>query len=80
MLLLTSMKKTGRYNSIQISDIDDTSKSALWKGKVKNEELIGRIKSGLFIFIDGHLYYNNNVIKCRYDLLYQKGIKELEED
>ena len=34
-----------------------------------NEELIGRLVSMLFCFIDGHLYYNDKVIKIRFDLL-----------
>jgi hypothetical protein len=79
LLLLTSKKKTGRVNVVQIHDLDD-SKIPLWKGKVTNEELIGRIKSNLFNFINGHIYYNNNVIKCRYDLLEKKGLKDLVED
>lgn len=36
---------------------------------INDEELIGRLLSGLYTFVDGHIYYNNNVIKIRYDLL-----------
>ena len=36
--------------------------------------LIGRLNSGLYTFVDGHIYYNNNVIKIRYDLFNNKGI------
>lgn len=64
---------------IQISNVE-SQKTPLWLGKVTNQELIGRIKSGLFNFINGHIYFNNRVIKCRYDLLEKKGLKELEED
>ena len=38
--------------------------------KLKNQELIGRLLSGLYTFVDGHIYFNNNVIKIRYDLLH----------
>ena len=31
--------------------------------------MIGRLKSGTFTFIKGHIYYKNNVIKIRYDLI-----------
>ena len=31
--------------------------------------LIGRLKSGRYTFADGHIYYSNNVIKLRYDLI-----------
>lgn len=36
---------------------------------IKDKELIGRLLSGLYTFVDGHIYFNNNVIKIRYDLL-----------
>ena len=36
--------------------------------------------SGMYTFADGHIYYNNNVIKIRYDLLKGKGkIREYGE-
>ena len=37
--------------------------------KVDNKELIGRLKSRLFFFVGGHAYFNNKIIKIRYDLL-----------
>jgi hypothetical protein len=37
--------------------------------RIDDEELVGRLKSDIFTFEDGHLYYNNTVIKIRYDLL-----------
>ena len=52
----------------------------LWHGKIENETLFGRLKSMLFQFIDGHLYYNNDVIKVRFDLLFAKDeLKEYNE-
>jgi len=36
---------------------------------VENPELIGRLKSNLYNFVGGHIYYNNNVIKIRYDVI-----------
>lgn len=36
---------------------------------IKSEELIGRLMSGLYTYVNGHIYFNNNVIKIRYDLL-----------
>ena len=36
---------------------------------VGDKEILGRIKSGLFILVDGHFYFNNQVFKIRYDLL-----------
>ena len=31
--------------------------------------MIGRLLSGLHTFVDGHIYYSNNVIKIRYDII-----------
>jgi hypothetical protein len=36
---------------------------------VESREIIGRLKSNLYNFVEGHIYYGNNVIKIRYDLL-----------
>ena len=46
---------------------------------MRNKELIGRLKSNLYTLVDGHIYYNNKVIKIRYDLLKKKNLKDLEE-
>ena len=37
--------------------------------QIQNINLIGRLKSNLYNFVGGHIYYNNKVIKIRYDLL-----------
>lgn len=34
-----------------------------------NREIIGRLKSNLYNFVGGHIYYGNKVIKVRYDVL-----------
>jgi hypothetical protein len=31
------------------------------------------MRSGLYFFIDGHLYFNDKIIKIRYDLLRNKS-------
>ena len=36
---------------------------------IDNPILTGRLRSGLFEVVDGHIYFNNNVIKIRYDLI-----------
>ena len=52
----------------------------LFHGKVENPELIGRQLSMLYCFVDGHIYYNNEVIKIRYDLLRAaQNFREFEE-
>ena len=41
----------------------------LFESMIKDKSLIGRLSSGMYTFVDGHIYYNNNVIKIRYDIL-----------
>ena len=58
------------------TDYDVENDKLLWNGRLdikkkKILELIGRMKSGLYMFSDGHLFFNNCVIKIRIDLLNQ---------
>ena len=46
---------------------------------VKTREIIGRLKSNLYIYTDGHIYYNNKVIKIRYDLIEKRAGAEIKE-
>ena len=49
--------------------------------QVKSLEIIGRLKSNLYNFVGGHIYYNNKVIKIRYDLLEtSQSILSLKEE
>jgi|APSaa5957512535_1039671.scaffolds.fasta_scaffold198066_2 hypothetical protein len=49
--------------------------------RLKSPEIIGRLKSNLYNFVGGHIYYNNKVIKIRYDILeYQEQSMELREE
>jgi hypothetical protein len=36
---------------------------------ITSGEMIGRFKSGLFKIAQGHIYFNNDVIKVRQDLI-----------
>jgi hypothetical protein len=48
--------------------------------QVRNDELIGRLKSNLYNFVDGHIYYINKVIKIRYDLIEKPNAGEIKEN
>ena len=48
---------------------DLENQTIMYENDLRFPELIGRLKSGLYAFVGGHIYYNNNVIKIRYDLL-----------
>ena len=65
---------------IKIMDLDTDENKNILNMQVKNPELIGRLKSQLFFLVNGHIYYNNSVIKIRYDLLRKNaGISKYQE-
>ena len=69
LIVLSGIKnqKNKRDKFITIYDLD--SEKTVYQLQVKSREIIGRLKSNLYSFVDGHIYYGNNVIKVRYDLL-----------
>jgi len=48
--------------------------------RIYDPMMIGRLESGHSNFINGHIYYENNVIKVRYDLLDKINSGELGVD
>jgi len=42
--------------------------------------LVGRLRSGLYTFVDGHIYFNNDVIKIRYDLIESENNQMYKEN
>ena len=57
-------KKTYKFKMINLVDGNQE-----YEIELTNPIIIGRLKSGLYTFMDGHIYFNNNVIKIRYDLI-----------
>jgi len=45
----------------------------IYECNLQDQHLIGRLRSGLFDVVDGHIYFNNNVIKIRYELIMSKN-------
>jgi len=41
----------------------------LFESLITNKALMGRLASGMYTFVNGHIYYNNHVIKIRYDII-----------
>ena len=78
MILLQSYRKKGQeVEQVKIYDLE--GERVLWNAPVKNKELIGLLRSNLYTLVNGHIYYNNKVIKIRYDLLKKTNMKDLEE-
>lgn len=46
---------------------------------LKDKSLIGRFESGVYIVSNGHIYFGNDVIKMRYDLVKKLGGNQLGE-
>lgn len=51
-----------------------------FKTVIEFEPLIGRLESGNYTFVNGYIYYNNNVIKIRYDLIAKSNQKVYKEN
>ena len=60
---------TGERKHFNFRIYDPAQVRVIYETAITNKALIGRLKGGLFTFVNGHIYYNNNVIKVRYDLI-----------
>jgi hypothetical protein len=69
LIILTGVKnmKNRRDKFLTIFDID--AEQVIYSTKITDKEIIGRLKSNLYNFTEGHIYYGNSVVKIRYDLI-----------
>jgi hypothetical protein len=84
-LILYSKTKAGRGTSekyLSLFKIFDLERQEYdYEGVIKNKDLIGRLESGMYTFVEGNYYYNNNIIKIRFDmLLNNKDVQYEAED
>ena len=56
-----------RKNIVKILCYDHNK--IIHESRVSSPELVGRLKTGLYTLSNGHIFYNNNCIKIRYDIL-----------
>ena len=59
--------------------MDDEDRVIL-ETEIVNSALKGILESNMFTLVDGHMYYNNNVFKVRYDLIDDKSIRNLTNE
>jgi len=78
LIILSGIKNKKNRRDKFLTLFDMETEISLFRMQVTNKELIGRLKSNLYNFVDGHIYYGNNVIKIRYDVLEYKH-KELAQ-
>lgn len=69
LLIFSKMVKLPDGNNNKITVYDLAQKKVIFDLVVREMHLCGRLESGLYTLIDGHIYYNNDVIKMRYDLI-----------
>lgn len=69
----------GDYVSRKFKLFDSVSGEIIYQRILKFEVMIGLLESGLFTFVDGHIYYSNDVIKIRYDLLHKLNGDKIKE-
>lgn len=68
-MILTRKKNNRMLNEKFINVFCLSSERIIASIKIVNEELIGRMKSNFYQFVGGHIYFNNQVFKIRYDLM-----------
>ena len=69
LLILIGIKNQKNRRDKFITLFDFNIEKVIFSMQIKEVNLIGRLKSNIYNFVGGHIYYNNNVIKIRYDLL-----------
>ena len=83
LLIFSKQLTTGENSGVAIYrfklfDIDN--QKTVFKTQIKNELLIGILKSGLYTFVNGHIYFNNDVIKLRYDIIDDGDMDRIYEE
>ena len=50
-----------------------------FKMAVKDFKIIGRLRSGLYTYIDNHCFFHNDCIKMRLEILNESRVEEINE-
>jgi len=80
ILLKVPADKKKKKEGKTVSIVDLNEQATLYSTKIEDTELVGRLKTSSYLFVDGHIYYNNKCIKIRFDLLRDiKGVREYGE-
>ena len=79
LILMIKIDKLKDKGKMLINIIDCKEGNLLAGIPVGDKGILGRLKSGLFRFVDGHFYFGNYVYKIRYDLLFATKKTALNE-
>ena len=69
IFILFKTKNSAGYIDHIIKILELKSSSLIQELRVSDTDLVGRLKSDIYTFENGYIYYNNTVVKIRYDLL-----------
>jgi len=64
-----NLTQAGTKKNFRFLVYDLNKQAMIYESVIYFNKLIGMLKSGLYTFVNGYMYYNNNVIKLRYDLI-----------
>jgi hypothetical protein len=70
LIILSKIKVTKGKNKIKwLRIIDLQTKMCIYKNEFQKKDVIGRFKLRSFVLSNGHMYFDNTVVKIRYDLI-----------
>ena len=79
ILLIVYMVNSEHEKKRFMKIIDLHNNYVLFNSTISDKDLVGRLKCGIFSLVGGHLYYDNRVIKIRYDLLRRNHLNNFLE-
>ena len=74
-----NLTQPGSKKNFKFKIFDLVSLKFIYESIIYSKPLIGMLKSGLYTFVEGHMYYNNDVIKIRYDLISHPNSHQYKE-
>ena len=71
ILIFSKLNQLATNRDKKITLYDLAAKRIIYENEIQNPSLCGRLQSGLYTLVDGHIYFSNDVIKIRYDVINQ---------
>lgn len=72
-------KESNQTYFLKIYDMREEDKLII-ETEIKNTALLGILLSNMYTLVKGHMYYNNNVFKIRYDLILDEAVRNLTNE
>jgi len=80
ILIFSKVAKLDPGQNFKFTIYDFAKKKVNYESIISNKEVCGRLESGLYNIVDGHIYYSNKCIKIRYDLIEQPNSSKFKEN